>query len=59
MPPDATQSFELRSDSESCRAEAMLRLSLRIVLLYKNMTRTVCHTKKRSKLRWRCSKSSL
>jgi len=37
MLPKATQSFELQTpDLESCWAEAMLRLSLSIVL-YKNM----------------------
>jgi len=34
MAPNVTQSFEL-PDLESCRAEAMFRLSLSIVLLYK------------------------
>ena len=38
MPPDVTQSFELqRPDLESFTAEVMLRLSLSIVLLYKNV----------------------
>jgi len=37
-PPNVSQSFELqRPDIESCRAEVMLRLSLSIVLRYKNM----------------------
>jgi len=37
MPPYATQSFELqRPELESCRAEAMLRLSLSLLLLYEN-----------------------
>ena len=37
MPPYVIQSFELqRPELESCRAEAMLRLSLSIVLMYEN-----------------------
>jgi len=54
MPPNVAQSFELQRPAlESCRAEAMLRLSLSIVILYKNMQpfeirdrqELVCHTK--------------
>jgi len=37
MPPNVTQRFELqRPDLEICTAEAMLRLSLSIAVLYKN-----------------------
>jgi len=38
MPPNVTQSFELQRPAlESCKAEAMFRLSLSIVILHKNM----------------------
>jgi len=60
---NTTQGFKLqRPDLEGCRAEAMLRLFIAepCSTVYKHATiwnrswRTVCHTKKRSKLQLRC-----
>jgi len=66
MLPNVTQRFGLqRPNLESCGDEAMLNLFIaehcstvwKHPTIWKRSSRNVCHTKKRSKLQLRCSKS--